>query len=80
MLTIEIKVNNKLIHKISAVNVSKQFGFVYGKGKQIYEILDPEMKRKNLVAHSFEDKALVLAIKLIKKIIKLQKNGNKNQI
>lgn len=78
MLTIEIKVNNKLIHKVSAINVSEQFGFIYGTGKQVYEILEPEMKRKNLVAHFFEDKALVLALKLLKKIIRLEKTNEKN--
>lgn len=74
MLTIEIKVNGKLIHKVTAQNISQEHGFIYGKGKQVYEIKEPRLERKNLVAHFFEDKAIVLAIKLLKKLLKNENN------
>lgn len=68
MLTIEIKINGKLIHEIKAVNVSEKEGLKYGKGEQIYEVESSSHGITSRVKHIFEDGALKLAQKLIWKL------------
>ena len=65
MIAVTIEINGEVAHKIHAVNVSEAEGIPYGKGKQVYSLSPVEAEN---IIHKFEDGAVELAIKMLKKI------------
>lgn len=51
MISVDIKINGKLIRTITAQNISEQKSLKYGEGMQLYQVEDISMP----VAHVFED-------------------------
>ena len=61
MIEVTVKINERVVCQMSAVNVSTEFNRKYGEGEQIYRL-----KNKKLVLHNFEEGSRDLAIKLLK--------------
>lgn len=57
MLVVDIKVNNRKVATVRAVNVSEKHGIPYGSGTQVYRVEGTD----HLVAHVFEDGPVQLA-------------------
>lgn len=73
MITVKIEINGKVIEEVVAVNCSEEKGIKYGKEKQFYRVykqvsIEPGKTCIGTVNHSFEDKAIPLAIKMLKKL------------
>lgn len=76
MLTIKFEVNGRVINSIDVVNITeKKEKGTYGKGKQVY-LVDGQFE----VEHMFEDKALVLTLKVLAEKIKRKNFDNTEMV
>lgn len=70
MITVSIAINAQAIYTRTAVNVTQECGGTYGKGIQTYQLDD-----NSIIQQKYEDGAVKLAIKMLKKIREVKRNG-----
>jgi hypothetical protein len=73
MISVCIFINEKMIERVDAVNVSGQVGLEYGKGIQAYETKG--LAFNGVLYHNYDDGAIPLAISLLRNLEKDRDNG-----